>query len=140
MSGRRNHYRDTGFRRGHMSVDMGVRETVRQLREIGEHAVEAAKMALKEGVDEVVADAKRRCPVKTGKLRDSIRAEPNRDGTSYEISAEAQNNGFFYGQIVEFSPKEGYHPFLYPALEANQGRIRANIRAAINRAIQTGRA
>lgn len=127
------------FSRG-VSDTVGLPETLRRLREIGEHVVTAAKDALKQGADEVVADAKSRCPVRTGKLRDSIRAEANREGTSYKIVADADNNGFCYGQIVEFSPKEGYTPFLYPALDANYGRIMSNIRAAINNATQTGQA
>ena len=133
----RRRYRD--FSRG-LSDNLGLPETLRRLREMGEHVVQAAKDALKQGADEVVADAKSRCPVRTGKLRDSIRAEPNRESTSYKIVADADNNGFCYGQIVEFSPKEGYTPFLYPALEANYGRVMGNIRAAINRAVQTGHA
>lgn len=137
MSGRRSHYHDRGFSR-HLD-NLGTAETLRQLREIGEHVVNAAKEALKEGVDEVVADAKSRCPVRTGRLRNSIKATPNRSATSYQISANAQSDdGFYYGQIVEFSPKPEFTPFLYPALDANVGRIYGNIRAAINLAIQTG--
>lgn len=134
----RRRYRD--FSRG-LSENLGLNETVRQLREMGEHVVEAAKAELARGAHEVVADAKNRCPVRTGRLRDSIRATPNSSATSYRISANAQSDdGFYYGQIVEFSPKPGFRPFLYPALDANVGRIYGNIRAAINRAIQTGRA
>lgn len=137
MSGRRSHYRDSGFSR-HLD-NLGTTETLRQLREMGDHVVEAAKVALARGVDEVVADAKSRCPVRTGRLKASIKATPNSSGTSYKISANAQNDdGFYYGQIVEFSPKPGFTPFLYPALEANIGRIYGNIRAAINHAIQMG--
>ena len=134
-SGRR--YRD--FSRGVSDV-IGLPETMRRLREMGDHVVQAAKNALKQGADEVVADAKNRCPVRTGALKNSIRAEPNRDGTVYKIVADAEKDGFCYGQIVEFSPKEGYRPFLYPALEANYGRIQANIRAAIRQAAETGHA
>lgn len=129
-------YRD--FSRG-VSAPIGLQQTLRELREIGEHVVTAAKDALKVGADEVVADAKSRCPVKSGNLRDSIKAEPKNDGAAYEISANADNNGFCYGQIVEFSPKIN-KPFLYPALEANYGRVMSNIRAAINNAARTGRA
>lgn len=125
------------FSRG-VSDTVGLPETLRRLREMGAHIVTAAKDALKQGANEVVADAKSRCPVKTGKLRDSIRAEANRGGTNYTIVADADRDGFCYGQIVEFSPKEGYTPFLYPALDANYGRIMGNIRAAINSSTQTG--
>lgn len=139
MSSRRSHYRDSGFERE--LNNLGTTETLRQLREMGEHVVAAAKAALARGVDEVVADAKNRCPVRTGRLKASIKATPNSSGTSYKISADAQNDdGFYYGQIVEFSPKPGFRPFLYPAIEANLGRIHGNIRAAINQAIQTGHA
>ena len=106
---------------------------------MGDHVVTAAKNALKQGADDVVADAKSLCPVKTGKLKNSIRAEPNREGTSYKIVADADNNGFCYGVVVEFSPKIN-KPFLYPALEANYGRIMGNIIGAIDRAVQTGHA
>ena len=135
--------RRTSARRGGFSRDtgnLGVNETVRQLREIGEHVVQAAKSSLAQGAADVVTDAKNRCPVRTGKLRDSIKAEAHRDGASYKISANAQNNGFYYGQIVEFSPKEGYRPFLYPALEANVGRIYSNVRDSIRQAVETGHA
>lgn len=138
MARRRTSARRNDFSRG-VTSEIGMRETLRQLREMGEHVVTAAKNALKDGADEVVADAKSRCPVRTGRLRDSIKAEPNRDGTAFDISANAQNDGYYYGQIVEFSP-EINRPFLYPALEANMGRIHGNIRAAINRALQTGHA
>lgn len=132
MARRRDH-----FSRG-VTADLGLSETLKQLREMGEYVVEAAKEALKQGASEVVTDAKSLCPVRTGKLRDSIRAEPNRGGTSYKIVADAEDdNGYCYGQIVEFSPKIN-KPFLYPAFDANYGRIQSNIRAAIRRAVETG--
>ena len=130
--------RNRDFSRG-VSDTIGLQETMRQLREMGEHVVTAAKTALARGAAEVVADAKSRCPVKTGRLRNSIRAEPNRNGTMYKISADADNNGFCYGQVVEFSPKIN-KPFLYPALDANYGRIQSEIRAAIRQALETGQA
>ena len=138
MARRRSHYRDRGFSR--QTSNLGTSETLRQLREMGDHVVEAAQTELARGAAEVVADAKSRCPVRTGKLRDSIKATPNSSATSYNISADAQNDGYYYGQIVEFSPKPEFTPFLYPALDANIGRIYGNIRAAINRAVQTGHA
>lgn len=133
MARRRN-----GFSRGVIG-EIGLPETLRQLSEMGEHVVEAAKEVLKQGADELVADAKRNCPVQSGKLRDSIHAKPNREGTYYKIVVDAKDDsGFCYGQIVEFSPKIN-KPFLYPAFDANYGRIMANIRAAVRRAVETGR-
>ena len=77
--GTRNHYRDLGFARGRMT-GMSTAKTIAELREMGEHVVEAAKAELKKGVDVVVADAKQRCPVRTGALRDSIKAVATKDG------------------------------------------------------------
>ena len=57
---RRNHYNDRNFSRGHI---MSTSQTMAALREMGEHVVDAAKDALKQGADMVVADAKSRCPV-----------------------------------------------------------------------------
>lgn len=125
----RSSYRATSFTRGHMSTGRAVQ----QLRELGEHVVEAAKHALKLGVYRVVADAKSRCPVKTGKLRDSIKAEPNSQETVYQISANAENDGVFYGPIVEFSP-EINKPFMYPALDAHKQEIKDSIQDAIHEA------
>lgn len=127
---------EIGFTRGR-GTGMSSFKTIAALREMGEHVLSAAKAALKAGADKVVADAKSLCPVRTGKLRDSIKAEPNKDGSVYAISANAQNNGVYYGAIVEFSPKIN-KPFLYPAMEQNRQQIYDNVSAAISRAMKGG--
>lgn len=139
------------FTRGGMTT--GAVE--QHLRELGEHVLQAAKAALKEGADMVVKDAKSRCPVyeghkkengqvyhwagaKPGALRDSIQAEPNSKGTVYAISANAKSeDGYLYGQILEFSPKVN-RPFLYPALDANKQAVSDMIQDAIKNAIRRG--
>jgi hypothetical protein len=149
--GKRNHYRDTSFSRG--SFNTG--KTEQHLKDLGAHVLDAAKAALKQGADEVVAEAKNRCPtyeghkkangrtywmadVTKGALRDSIKAEPKKNGTVYEISANAKTKkGFLYGQIVEFSPNHG-HPFLYPAMDAKKDGVRKGIIEAIKTAIRRG--
>ena len=145
MSGRRSHYHDTGFVRG-WETDRRLSEAkaLAQLRAMGEHVVKAAKAALKEVVDEIVADAKSRCPVKTGRLRDSIKSISNKDGSVYRISAnasveskKAESGRFFYGPVVEFSPKIN-KPFLYPALDAHTNTVRDKIDAAIDRVTRSG--
>lgn len=139
MSTRRNHYKDTSFARGKMTMlyffPPGMEEEI----------IEAAKRELAKGVMRVVADAKSRCPVDTGELRNSIKAESNDDDTLFFISANAfrrtknpqsLRGKFYYGQMVEFSPKIN-KPFLYPAIRAHETEIRENIRNAVLRA--TGR-
>ncbi|MBQ4403304.1 MAG: HK97 gp10 family phage protein [Selenomonadaceae bacterium] len=111
---------------------------------MGEHVLKAAKVALKKGADAVVADAKNRCPVNTGRLRNSIKAESNRDGSVYWITANASveskkspSGRFYYGAVVEFSPKIN-RPFLYPAMEQNRQQIEDDISAAISKAARSG--
>lgn len=122
------------FTRGHTSTS----KTMAALKEIGDHVVQAAKDALREGADILVQDAKSRCPVKTGKLRDSIMAIPKKGGAAYQISANATNEkGFAYGASVEFDPKIN-KPFMYPAMDANRNAIYENVKDSISNAIRRG--
>ena len=122
---------------------MSTYKTLAALREMGEHVVEAAKAELKKGADEIVADVKSRCPVKTGRLRDSIKAVSNRDGSVYWITANASvespkspTGRFYYGAVVEFSPKIN-RPFLYPALDAHRQKIYDGVGKAISNAARS---
>lgn len=115
---------------------MSRRRTINAILELGADVCNAAKKALAEGADAVVEDAKSRVPVRTGKLRDSIHAVPNHDGTRIKVVADAKNDaGTPYGQYVEFWPGRE-HPFLYPALNAKYPEIRRNIIEAIREAVR----
>lgn len=114
------------------------------LKQLGEKATDAAKTALAEGAEIVVAEAKNRCPVYDGKdprvvkgaLRDSIHAEKQKGGSEYRIVADAQaQDGLYYGKIVEFSPKIN-KPFLYPAMDAKRKEVQEKIIAAVREAIR----
>lgn len=138
MSKRSKHYRDKGFSRGYMAGT----STTEELKELGADVLKAAKDALAAGADEVMQEAKGRCPVYEGwdhrvikgALKDSIRLEKRNGGTVYTITADAQaKDGMFYGQIVEFSPKIN-RPFLYPALDAHKESLKASIIEAIRAA------
>lgn len=113
------------------------RRTLENLREMGEHVANAAKRALRNGAYRVVADAKNRVPVRTGKLRDSIKATPNSDGSSYKISADAKNRGYRYGKVIEYANNRE-KAFLHPALDANRQQIRENIKNAARQAVRQG--
>ena len=132
---RRKHYNEGEFQRGYRGQ---VDSFMRQLREKGEHVVQAAKSALKTGANDTAGSARSFCPVVTGKLRASIKVVELDDGAAYEIRAGAKNqDGVPYGQFVEYAPWG--HPFLLPALEANSDRVRNNIKRAIQDAIRQGR-
>lgn len=108
------------------------------LQRQGEHVLKAAKQALRIGVDEVVTDAKARCPVRTGTLQSSITAKAFSEGTGYIVSAQALNSkGTDYAQYVEFDPRIN-KPFMYPAVKANHGKIYKMINAAVRMATRRG--
>lgn len=136
--------RYNGFQRGYAST--GVNAAVRALQELGSDVEAAAKEALKKGADQIVADAKSRCPVYAGpsrpdvvpgELRDSIKAVSSKKGAVYHIEADAKSgtSGQPYGLYVEFSPKIN-KPFLYPAFDAHSDEVRASIVEAVKNAVR----
>ena len=100
-----------------MARAMNVR---RILEQYGERAATAAKEALAENAETLIEEARSRVPVRTGRLRDSIRAVPSANGTRIKIVADAKNEqGQAYGAVVEYSPLIN-EPFLYPAFYATR--------------------
>lgn len=152
MPGKHTHRASEGFERGRVSTN---NEFYHFLDDLGEDVMVAAKKALKNGVDRIVADAKGRLTGSitgkndrhAGRLAASIHAKSKKDGAYYSIVADAKDEaGFPYGQIVEFSPeirKSGKqytpHPFMYPAMDANREAVKDAIAAAIRRAVQAHR-
>lgn len=138
-SSKRRHTEST-FRRngGFASSNAMVKNVVDKIRAYGDEVLFAAKSALKDGVELIVQDAKSRCPVDTGKLKNSIKAVDVYEGAVYELSADAQNSkGIAYGQFVEFSPKIN-KPFMYPALDAHKDTVSENVKNAIKGARLSG--
>lgn len=140
---RRDPYTRHGFGSAQAGTNpnMTASQALTALREMGEHVVNAAKRVLKDGADIIVAEAKSRCPVKTGRLRESIKATPKYQGTVYEISANASKTDshgrtYYYGGRVEFDPTFG-NPFLYPAFDAHSNEIYHKVRDAISNAIRS---
>lgn len=74
---------------------------------------------------DVAADAKRRCPVKTGKLKKSIRARKSRfeDGGWIVSASRIEDSGRYainIARLMEFGgPNTAKKSFLRPALDAN---------------------
>ncbi len=122
------------------------RLSVSKLKElVGDVAVEAGKKVLSECADEIVADAKARCPVNTGALRDSIHKEVKKNGERVTVGTRLKSapskkypEGVNYGKIVEFSPKIN-KPFLYPAFDAHKAKTKERVRQAIAEAVRRGK-
>lgn len=106
------------------------------LNDFNERVVQAAKEGLRDNADLLVAEAKSRCPVKTGKLQNSIHAEISGSGSKVRVVADAKNDsGFSYAPIVEYSPTIN-KPFMYPALDAKRQEMRNHIADKIRLAVR----
>ena len=101
------------------------------LKQIGEKVSKTTKQALQECAEMLTNEAKSRCPVDSGRLRDSIHAEKRKGGTKYQITADAKDDqGRYYGRIVEYSPKIN-RPFLYPSMDALKDTIKEKLINAV---------
>lgn len=105
------------------------------LQDYGKQVAAAAKKALADEAEIIANDAKSRCPVKTGNLRDSIHTVPNKSGTRVSIVADATDkDGVPYGKVVEFSPKIK-KPFVYPAIDEHKDELAGKVADAIKQAL-----
>lgn len=105
------------------------------LAQYGEAAAAAAKEAIAENADELCREAKSRCPVKTGKLKDSIHVVKLKKGAVCHVVADAKGkDGTPYARIVEFSPKID-KPFMYPAFDAKRDQMKENVVMKIREAL-----
>ena len=106
------------------------------LHRYGDNAADAARKALKDNADMIARLAKEKCPVKTGKLRDSIHVEVSKNGNKVAVVADAKDkNGVPYGRLVEFSPKIN-EPYIYPSLDETAEGRKNHIIAEIKKALK----
>ena len=105
------------------------------LEQYGEAAAAAAKEAIAENAEELCREAKSRCPIRTGKLKDSIHVVRLKKGAVYHVVADAKgNDDTSYARIVEFSPKID-KPFMYPAFDAKRDQMKENVIQHIKEAL-----
>jgi HK97 gp10 family phage protein len=90
------------------------------------------------GMENMVIIAQGLCPIDTGRLRDSIRAEGAY--LEFEFIADAQNEqGEFYGGYVEYGTSRApAQPFMWPAIEAVMVDLRPMIRMHVAEFIVRG--
>jgi HK97 gp10 family phage protein len=81
--------------------------------------------------EQIAADARQRVPVKSGKLKDSIRVTRLKGDPKLNIRVYAGNrlkDGPFYAHMVEYGTvKMTARPFLRPALNAIKGKLESII-------------
>jgi len=129
--------------RAYLSSGKAVKEL---LEAYGAAVVDAGKAKLKDGAEEIAAEARRLCPVETGRyarhpgrLAGSIHVDDVSKGKGELLAiiadAKAGKNadGICYGPIVEYSPRIGKR-FMYPAYDAKIGGVREGIIEAMREA------
>ena len=105
------------------------------LKVYGERVADAAKEALADNAEELCQTVKSKCPVRTGRLLNSIHVSRLKDGAVYKVIADAQgDDGTPYARIVEFSPKIA-KPFMYPSMDEKRDRFKQNVKTKIREAI-----
>ena len=100
----------------------------KRLKELGvKTAAKALRAALTAAAKPVVEEAKKRVPVRTGKLRDNIVKSVSASGKRGAFARIGFRRKAFYGQFVETgTSKMPARPFLRPALD-NKGKEAVDI-------------
>lgn len=99
----------------------------REIEEAGKEAVLDTALAVEGG-------AKRRVPVRTGRLRNSIGHELADDKLSARVGTNVE-----YGPYVEFGTTRMHaRPYLFPAAESERRGFAKRLKEALKRAIARG--
>lgn len=102
----------------------GEKAILAKLKQLGDTATKRAKAAIAEAAINVQRDAKRACPVDTGRLRSSIFIDSEDDGLTRLVGTNVD-----YFPHVEFGTvKAPAQPFLRPAWEAERPKLQKRIR------------
>lgn len=109
---------------------LGMDRLRRRLGELSEGEQAAAKVEVKRGALAVQSGARRRSPVDTGRLRNSITHELAADELSARIGTNVE-----YAPHVEFGTRRARaQPYLFPALESEVPRFVSRMRRALQAA------
>lgn len=111
---------------------LGAAAILDNLKKLGEEMAEKdCKKAIRKAARPIRNTAVSLCPVRTGKLRDSIRVSVKRKGTRVTAKIKAGNKIAYYAPFIEFGhftrkkkSKVEPHPFMSVAW-ANQGGMKA---------------
>ena len=109
---------------------IGKKQIEKRLRQISETSTDNLQGALTVAAFKVEADAKKGCPVDTGRLRASI---TSRVFKVFAIVGVPVSVG--YGKYIEYgTSKMKAQPFLYPALQKNLRFIKNILKKAVQKA------
>lgn len=127
----------------------GIKEIERTLKSFGtDVAIKITKKALRAGAKIILTEAQSKVPVKTGKLRDSLKITSRKKGDrfSYAVGTSNNKNLFvgktFYAGFIEYgAPARGLpaRPFMRPAFDAKSAEAVKAIMDAYAKAIKSWR-
>lgn len=115
----------------------GAEKIVKKLKEMEDGASSVLLSAAQEGGKIALSDAKRNCPVDTGKLRDSIALK---DGNVTKTKATVSidyDKSLKYGTFVELGVRgREANPFLRNAVDNNIEQINTAIRDSVAKGVK----
>ncbi len=114
----------------------GGEKIVKRLKRMDEAAADVLLSAAREGGQIALKEAKSRCPVDTGTLRDSLKLE---DGKSTPKKAEVKvdyDKSVRYGAFVELGTRgRPGNPFMREAVDENIDEINKTITESVAKAV-----
>lgn len=125
-------------RRGWNTQLEGAEEVIELLNQIGDAASDVLATAARAGGDIALTDARRRCPVDTGKLKASLHLEKGKSKKPrvHQIVEIKPGKKEYYGTFVELGTKrQPAQPFMRPAVNENKSRIGEAVNQAVLRAL-----
>lgn len=129
----------------------GAQDVIRALQNLGDEAIQGRlREAIKTGAEIVAEDAKGRVPVRTGRLKASIKTRIPKKGLTAKVEADYPAGGKvrktrtkkqkagsreYYAFAVEYGTRKmAAQPFMAPALAAKAPRVMQKIEAALEEA------
>lgn len=136
----------------------GLSAVEQALSSLGEDMIPNAAEGMEQGLARVVREAKKLCPVDTGELIGSIRAEVNKDASAVTGTVGSSKEYAVYvemgtgdkgresggnGSPVKASYRTKWggmraRPYLWPAWKANREKVLASIRRAVLKGVRGG--
>lgn len=118
----------------------GAKEVIKLLENMGQNAATVLSQAAEAGGKIALAEARRRCPVRSGRLRASLSLKLGKKTALKANVRVVHGRKEYYGTFVELGTKKSpAQPFMRPAVDENKKRIADAITEEIGRAIGRSR-
>lgn len=116
----------------------GMDEVIKLVAELGDAAAEVLDKASKAGGDIVLSEAKKRVPVDTGMLRDSLilkKSKTKKPNIKSEYYVTKTSGAKHFVPVELGTSKMKAQPFLRPAIDENKRNIAKTVNDAVLKAI-----